>query len=89
MDSSPASLLTALAALVFVVCLIWLAGRALRYVRTVTGTPIGKRLSVTDSLPVGQHRRLLLVRCDGREFLLLTGGTQDIMLGWLAAEAGS
>lgn len=83
MDSSPASLLTAFAALVFVVGLIWLAGWALRFARSATGAPIGKRLAVTDSLALGPRRRLLLVRCDGKDLLLLTGGAQDLMLGWL------
>lgn len=32
-------------------------------------------------------RRLVLVRCDGREALLLTGGAQDVVVGWLAASA--
>ena len=29
----------------------------------------------------------VLLRCDGREALLLTGGAQDVMLGWLPAPA--
>lgn len=86
MDSSRASLLAALAALGFVIGLIWLGGRALRLARTVTGSRAGQRLRVIDSLALGPRKRLLLIQCDGKEFLLLTGGTQDLMLGWLAAE---
>ena len=83
MDSYPASLLSALAALIFVVCLIWLAGRALRLARSATGAPAGKRLCVIDSLALSPRRRLLLISCDGRDLLLLTGGAQDVMLGWI------
>ena len=83
MDSSLVSLLTALAALVFVVCLIWLAGRALRLTRLASGATTGRRLSITDSLALGPRRRLLLIRCDGKDLLLLTGGAQDVMLGWV------
>ncbi len=89
MDSSPVSLLTALAALIFVVCAICLAGRLLRFARSATSAPMGKRLAITDSLALGPRRRLLVIRCDGKDLLLLTGGTQDLMLGWLARpEAG-
>jgi flagellar protein FliO/FliZ len=31
------------------------------------------------------RRRLVLVSCDGRTLLLLTGGPQDVVLGWLPA----
>ncbi len=89
MDRSPATILTAFAALIFVLGLIWLAGRALRLARSATGAPAGRRLSVTDSLALSPRRRLVLVRCDGRDLLLITGGTQDVLLGWLPPpEAG-
>ena len=43
----------------------------------------GRRLAVQEVLAVDARRRLLLLRCDGREVLLLTGGAQDAVLGWL------
>lgn len=43
----------------------------------------GRRLAVEEALPLDARRRLLLVRCDGRALLLLTGGTQDAVIGWL------
>jgi len=45
----------------------------------------GRRLAMQEVLPIDARRRLLLVRCDGREVLLLTGGGQDLALGWLPA----
>ncbi|WP_431268995.1 flagellar biosynthetic protein FliO [Dankookia sp. P2] len=43
----------------------------------------GRRLGVTEVVAVDARRRLVLVRCDGKEVLLLTGGGQDAVLGWL------
>lgn len=46
------------------------------------------RLAVTHSLALDARRRLLLIRCDGRELLLLTGAPGgDVVVGWLGAEA--
>lgn len=81
----------ALAALAAVLLLILLAGRLARMTSLVKRVA-GNRLSVVESLAVDTKRRLLLIRCDGREVLLLTGA-QDMVLGWLpepvADNAGS
>jgi flagellar biosynthetic protein FliP len=71
----------ALAALGLVLALAWAAARALRGSRFVS--PQGRRLHLAESLALDPRRRLLLVRCDNREALLLTGGTTDVMLGWV------
>ncbi|MCK8782764.1 flagellar biosynthetic protein FliO [Roseomonas sp. NAR14] len=71
-------------ALLAVLALLWLLARLLRGVG-IAARPGARRLSVQDMLPLDARRRLLLIRCDGRELLLLTGGTQDAMLGWLEA----
>ena len=77
------SVLTAVAALAAVLLLILLAGRLARMTRFAR--PRGSataRLSVQDSLVLDPRRRLLLVQCDGRSVLLLTGPT-DHVVGWL------
>lgn len=71
------------AALAGVLLLLWLAARVMR--RTGLAGREGRRLAVQEVLAVDARRRLLLVRCDGREMLLLTGGAEDSMLGWLPA----
>lgn len=71
------------AALAGVLLLLWLAARGLR--ATGMAGRQGKRLTLQEVLAVDARRRLLLVRCDGREVLLLTGGGQDSVLGWLPA----
>ena len=73
--------ITAAAALAGVVALILLAGR---FARRAGLAPQGAgRLKVEESVSLDARRRLLLVRCDGRALLLLTGGTQDQVIGWL------
>jgi flagellar protein FliO/FliZ len=43
----------------------------------------GHRLAVLEALAIDPRRRLHLVRCDERTVLLLTGGAEDLVVGWL------
>lgn len=70
-------------ALLAVLGLVWLAGAALRRRAPGQGT---SRLGVVTACALDARRRLVLVRCDGREALLLTGPQGDAMLGWLEPE---
>ncbi len=65
-------------ALAAVLLLAWLAARVLR--ATPLAARAGRRLAVQEVLALDQRRRLILLRCDGREMLLLTGGTEDRVL---------
>ncbi len=78
--------LLAAAALAGVVALLLLLGRAARAFGLGTAAPRGgpKRLVLQDCLAIDPKRRLVLVRCDGRDVLLLTGGGADQVVGWLA-----
>lgn len=81
--------LTAGLALIGVLALILLAGRLAR--RAGLAPRLGDgRLRLEESLALDTRRRLLLVRCDGRGLLLLTGGAKDEVVGWLPGvpEAG-
>ncbi len=75
------SLLTAAAALAAVLLLVLLAGRLARLSRLMQPRGAG-RLRIEDQLALDPRRRLLLVRCDDRSVLLLTGA-QDSVVGWL------
>jgi len=86
MLSEVSSILTAIAALVAVLALIWLAGRALRLGGLARRPAGGGVLAVQDVLALDARRRLHLVACDGRRVLLLTGGAQDVVVGWLDRE---
>lgn len=75
--------LRALLALGAVVLLAFLALRALRASLGAAGPRGQRRMAVQESLALDPKRRLVLVRCDGRDLLLLTGGAGDVSLGWL------
>lgn len=47
--------------------------------------PGGGRLSIRAACALDARRRLVLIACDGREGLLLTGPAGDQFLGWLPA----
>ncbi|MFM2151184.1 MAG: hypothetical protein RLZZ187_3490 [Pseudomonadota bacterium] len=75
------TMLTAAAALAGVLAALVLALRGLRAASLARRA--GRRLVVEEALALDGRRRLVLVRCDGRALLLLTGGPQDVVLGWL------
>lgn len=81
---SPATLLTALAALAGVVAALALLLRGLR--AAGLGRAAGRRLAVEEAVALDARRRLVLARCDGRGLLLLVGGAQDVVVGWLPPE---
>ncbi|PWC28263.1 flagellar biosynthetic protein FliO [Teichococcus aestuarii] len=81
--------LSALVALVVVLGLVVLAGQVVRRLGLAPGLAAAgrrgsgaapRRLALLESLPIDPRRRLLLLRCDGRELLVLTGGPQDLLL---------
>ncbi|MEZ6024009.1 MAG: flagellar biosynthetic protein FliO [Hyphomonadaceae bacterium] len=45
-----------------------------------------KRLKVTESLMLDPRRRMVLVRCDGREHLILLSPAGDVVVGEMAAK---
>jgi flagellar protein FliO/FliZ len=82
----PATWLTAALALLGVLGLAVLFARGAR-LAGLGPTAAGRRLALTGTLALDARRRILLVRCDGREVLLLTGGGRDVVLGWIARES--
>jgi flagellar protein FliO/FliZ len=83
-DTIPlATLLTAAAALAVVLAVLALV---LRGARAAGVGRSGRRLAVEEALALDGRRRLVLLRCDGRHLLLLTGGGADVVVGWLPAE---
>ena len=81
----------AVGALAAVVALVLLAGRAARIAglaRLGAGAGAGKlqRLLIQDTLALDRVRRLHVILCDGKEVLLLTGGTTDVVVGWITGQ---
>jgi len=83
---STSSILTAIAALVAVLALIWLAGRLARFGGMAPRPVSGRLLAVQDVLALDTRHRLYLVKCEQRRVLLLVGGAQDAVVGWLDRE---
>ena len=82
MNLSLANWLTAGIALLFVLGLILLLARLLRATGLAPQTS-GQRLKLQEVLALDARRRVVILRCDGRDVLLMTGGPQDLCLGWL------
>ncbi len=84
MTTETGAWLQAAGALAAVLLLLAITARGLRW-GGLSARP-GRRLAVQEALALDGKRRLLLLRCDGREALVLTGGGQDALLGWLPAQ---
>lgn len=80
--------LLAAVALLGVLALIGTLARIARATGFATAARTG-RLGMVEQLPLDARRRLVIARCDGREVLLLLGGTQDRSLGWLPPRDGA
>ena len=80
------SLLTAVAALVVVLALVWLGARAARFSGLAPRRSGARLLAVQDAIALDSRRRLLVVRCGGRAVVLLTGGGTDVVVGWLGQQ---
>ncbi len=78
------SMLTAIAALGVVLALVLGAGRLARLGglgrRTGSG---GRLLAVEETMTLDSRRTLRVVRCADRRVVLLTGGSRDLVVGWL------
>ena len=66
-----------------VIALMAMLGFALKYIGTRGITLPGKgarRMRIIETLPIDTRRRFVIVRCDGREHLLLLGAGNDIVV---------
>jgi flagellar protein FliO/FliZ len=77
------SIVTAAGALLIVLALVALGARLVRGGVWNTLPRTGKLLTIQETLALDTRRRLHLVQCGQRQVLLLTGGTQDVVVGWL------
>lgn len=86
MFTSATSFLTAAVALAAVLALIFVAGRLARFGGIAQRSAGTRTLAVQEMLQLDQRRRLYLIACEQRRVLLLTGGGQDCVVGWLDRE---
>jgi flagellar protein FliO/FliZ len=88
MDDQPLSYIRFILALVLVLGLIGLlsyAARRFGFAARSTGARGGRRLAISDILAVDARRRLVLLRRDDVEHLVLLGPTQDLLIETLPA----
>jgi flagellar protein FliO/FliZ len=83
MIGSIGSIVTATGALLLVLALVAFAARLMRMGGWLHRSPPGKLLAVQESVALDTRRRLHLVQCGQRQVVLLTGGSQDVVVGWL------
>lgn len=78
------SVLISLASLVVVVVLILLSRHGLKFAQSYLQK--GRKtqeLALVESLMLDQRRRLSVVRCGAKRGIILTGGGNDLFLGWM------
>lgn len=83
--TDPTVILQSLAALAAVLLLAWGAARLARSRGLASATP--GRLAIRSACALDARRRLVLISCDGREALVLTGPAGDQFLGWVPPAA--
>lgn len=81
------TVMVALGALALVLGLVLLAQRAARWGGLAPRGGPGGRLALVETVALDPRRRISLVRCDGRHVLVLTGGAQDVVVGWVEPAA--
>ena len=75
------SLITGALALAGVLAVLVLSLRGIRAAGLARGGV--RRLAIEEAVALDGRRRVVLLRCDGRDLLLLTGSGQDMVIGWL------
>jgi flagellar protein FliO/FliZ len=86
----PIDYLRFLAALAFVLGLIALCAWAARRWRIgPAASGAARRLAVLETLPIDARRKLVLVRCDQRQHLLLLGQDGNRVIAQVAGEAAA
>ena len=76
-------LLQAVGALIAVLGLAWLLARLARRTGLAASANPQGRLGLQASLPLDAKRRVMVLRVDAREVLLVAGPQGETLLGWL------
>jgi flagellar protein FliO/FliZ len=76
-------MLQAVGALMAVLGLAWLLARAARHSGLAGVTQPQGRMTLEASLAIDARRRVVVLRIDGREVMLVAGPNGDTLLGWL------
>jgi flagellar protein FliO/FliZ len=77
------AILLVLGALVGVVVLIGIVARFFQFLGGRAQSRPGRTLILRESIAIDPRRRIHLVQCGQRQVILLTGGGQDLIIGWM------
>jgi flagellar protein FliO/FliZ len=66
-----------------VIALILAATRLFQFSLWRTQPRSGRTLVLRESIAIDPRRRVHLVQCGQRQIILLTGGGQDVVVGWI------
>ncbi len=72
-----------IAALIGVIALIVAAARLFQCSGGRVQSRSGRILILRESIALDPRRRIHLVQCGQRQVVLLTGGGQDVVIGWM------
>jgi len=78
-----ASVIPAIGVLAGVVGLVLIAGRLATRLPFRPQIGAGRTLVLRESVALDPRRRVHLLQCGQRQVVLLTGGSQDVVVGWM------
>ena len=78
------TILTATVSLVGILAMIGLAARLWQAGFTRRPATSSRTLVLRETVALDPRRRLHLVQCGERRVILLVGGSQDVVVGWMA-----
>jgi flagellar protein FliO/FliZ len=77
------TILLVIGALIGVVALIGAAAKLFQVTGWQRQPRAGRTLILRESIALDPRRRIHLVQCGQRQVVLLTGGGQDLVIGWV------
>jgi flagellar protein FliO/FliZ len=80
---NPQTLLLVCGVLIGVIVLIGAAAKLFQFSGWRAQPRSGRTLILRESIALDPRRRIHLVQCGQRQVVLLTGGGQDLVVGWM------
>jgi flagellar biogenesis protein FliO len=80
---SPQTLLLVCGVLIGMIALIGAAAKLFQLSGWRTQSRTGRTLILRESIALDPRRRIHLIQCGQRQVVLLTGGGQDLVVGWM------
>ncbi|HEY0181464.1 MAG TPA: hypothetical protein VGC09_01540 [Rhodopila sp.] len=80
---TPPAIMLVIAVLVGVIALIGAAAKLLQFTGWRVQPRSGRTLILRESIALDARRRVHLVQCGRQQVVLLTGGGQDLVIGWM------